>query len=56
MDPEVAPYVCGYVVGSGVQMPGVTERYILEVDEEICGDSPVISMATMVGKSTHLDY
>lgn len=35
-------------------MPGVTERYVMEVDEEICGDGAVISMATMIGKSTQL--
>lgn len=49
-DPDIAPYVCGYVTGSGVQMPGVTERYVLEVEENICADGAVISMATMIGK------
>lgn len=53
MDPEIAPYVCGYVVGSAPQCPGITERYTLEVDEDICGESSVISMASMTGKLTY---
>ena len=50
----VAPYICGYVTGTAPHMPGATERYTFEVDDEICADSSVISMATMVGKLTNL--
>lgn len=50
MDDSVAPYVCGYVIGSIIQMPGTTERYTMEVDDDLCGSDAVISMVTMAGK------
>lgn len=53
-DPGVAPYVCGFVIGSAPQMPGATERYVMEVDDDICGSNGSISMATMIGKLMNL--
>lgn len=54
VDPEVARFVCGYVVGTAPQMPGTTERYTMEVNNELCSGDVFVSMATMAGKIINL--
>lgn len=47
---DVAPFICGAVVGDAVLPSGGTWRGTLEVDETICPD-PVYSVVTMLGES-----
>lgn len=51
---DVAQYLCGFVVGAAVVMPGETTRLTLTVDEDVCEGGGVISMASMLGDLPYL--
>ena len=50
MDPSVYPYVCGYAVADGVLLPGETVRIEVDVDTDVCGDSALYSLVSMLGE------
>ena len=48
---DIAPFVCGAVVGDTMLLPGETTRLILTVDEEFCDpDNIVFSLGSMLGE------
>lgn len=49
--PEVSPFICGAAVGDGPLFPGDTTRLTLAVDEDICDDSAVFSLVSMLSES-----
>lgn len=46
---EVDRFLCTYVVGSALSMPGETQRLTLTVDDDVCEGGGVISMMSMLG-------
>lgn len=47
---EVAPFICGAAVGDAPLFPGETTRLTLEVDEDVCDDSAVFSLVSMLSE------
>jgi len=47
---DVAPYICGAVVGDAPLFPGETTRLTLTVDEDICDDRAVFTLVGMLSE------